>query len=592
MKQDSENRRLISRLMLRLLPAQIFLAAIGAINSIASSLLASNMLGVEAMTAIGLYMPLGMLINAISTLLVGGATILNGKYLGQRANDRIRNAFSLDMIASLLMSAAIIIGYLLMALFDLTRFITDDGAVRLLFNQYLLGQAVGVIPMVIGSQLASYLSLENRTGLTTLATLACIVATLFANLLFVRALNMGVFGLALGSSAGMWVFLAIQAGYYFCGRSTLPVSLSLRRLDWRELGTILKVGAPGAMILGYQFVRGIALNNLILRHAGVEGLSAFAANDALLRFFWAVPFGMVSVSRMVFSVAYGEEDRRTIEDIMRTLLTRFVPLMIVISALIVLLARPLTFLHYQETASPVFQATVWGYRILPLAMPISVFTLNYTCYGQTVGKLRLVHVLSLLTGFVNIVLFSALLMPAHGMRGVYAAHVLNSVALVAVIGLYVTLFNRRLPKSISDLMAFPDGFGAPEGDWMNLRIAGMEEVVHVSEAIQSACLAHGVDARRSYFAALAMEEMAGNIVRHGLTRDRRRHEIDLRVTWKGDSLVLCIKDDCVRFDPVERLNMLSPKDPATNIGLRLAHRIALDMSYQSLLGLNVLLIRI
>jgi hypothetical protein len=38
--------------------------------------------------------------------------------------------------------------------------------------------------------------------------------------------------------------------------------------------------------------------------------------------------------------------------------------------------------------------------------------------------------------------------------------------------------------------------------------------------------------------------------------------------------------------------MLSPKDPVTNIGLRLAHRIALDMSYQSLLGLNVLLIRI
>ena len=592
MNWGSENRKLISRLMLRLLPAQVLLAAISAINSITSSLLASNMLGVEAMTAIGLYMPLGMLINAISTLLVSGATILNGKYLGQRANDRIRNAFSLDMIASLLMSAAIIVGYLLMALFDLMRFITADGAVRQLFNQYLVGQAVGVIPMVIGSQLASYLSLENRTRLTTLATLACIVATLFANLLFVHALNMGVFGLALGSSAGMWVFLAIQAGYYFSGRSTLPVSLSLRRLDWRELGTILKVGAPGAMILGYQFVRGIALNNLILRYAGEEGLSAFAANDAVLRFFWAVPFGMLSVSRMMFSVACGEEDRRTIEDIMRTILTRFVPLMIVISALIVLLARPLAFLHYQETASPVFQATVWGYRILPLAMPISVFTLNYTCYGQTAGKLRLVHVLSLLTGFVNIVLFSALLMPAHGMRGVYAAHVLNSVALVAVIVLYVTLFNRRLPKSISDLMAFPDGFGAPEGEWMNLRIAGMEEVVRVSEAIQSECLAHGVDVRRSYFAALAMEEMAGNIVRHGLTRDHHRHEIDLRVTWKGDSLVLCIKDDCVRFDPIERLNMLSPEDPATNMGLRLAHRIALDMSYQSLLGLNVLLIRL
>lgn len=592
MNWDSENRKLISRLMLRLLPAQIFLAAISAINSVVSSLLASNLLGVEAMTAIGLYMPFNMLINAISTLLVSGATILNGKYLGQRANDRIRNAFSLDMIASLLISAAIIAGYLLMALVDIMRCVTDDGTVRLLFNQYMLGQAVGVIPMVIGSQLASYLSLENRAGLTTLATLACIGATLFANLLFVRALNMGVFGLALGSSAGMWVFLAVQAGYYFSGRSTLPISLSFRGLDWRELWAILKVGAPGAMVLGYQFVRGIVLNNLIIQFDGADGLSAFAANDALLRFFWAVPFGMVSVCRMVFSVAYGEEDRRAIEDIMRTILARFVPLMIGISALVILLARPLTLLYYQDLASPVFQKTEWGFRILPLAMPISVFTLNYTCYGQTAGKLRLVHLLSLLTGAVNIVLFSALLLPAYGMRGVYAAHVLNGFALVGLILIYVTLFNRRIPKSIGDLMAFPEDFGAPEGDWMNIKVSSMEEVVRLSKAIQDACLAHGVDERRSFYAALAMEEMAGNIVRHGFTRDRRRHEIDLRVTWKGDSVVLCIKDDCVRFDPIERLNMLSPEDPAANIGLRLAHRIALDMRYQSLLGLNVLLIRV
>ena len=202
MKQDSENRRLISRLMLRLLPAQIFLAAIGAINSIASSLLASNMLGVEAMTAIGLYMPLGMLINAISTLLVGGATILNGKYLGQRANDRIRNAFSLDMIASLLMSAAIIIGYLLMALFDLTRFITDDGAVRLLFNQYLLGQAVGVVPLTFGQHLAAFLSLENERRRTTAASLVFILVNLSLNALFLTVFHMDAFGLSLAASLG------------------------------------------------------------------------------------------------------------------------------------------------------------------------------------------------------------------------------------------------------------------------------------------------------------------------------------------------------------------------------------------------------
>ncbi len=56
---------LITRLFFKLLPIQILLAAIGAVNDIVSSLFASNSVGPAAMSAIGLYNPIIMLLGAV-----------------------------------------------------------------------------------------------------------------------------------------------------------------------------------------------------------------------------------------------------------------------------------------------------------------------------------------------------------------------------------------------------------------------------------------------------------------------------------------------------------------------------------------------
>ena len=592
MTAGTSNRELISKLMFRLLPAQVFLAVINSLNSIISSLFAGNLLGADAMSAVGLYLPFNMFVSALSTMLVSGTTILSGKYIGKNAQDRIREVFSLDLLLSLILSAIIVGLYVLMGAFNLTGFLTTDVSVRLRFNQYLLGQAVGVLPIMLSGQFSSFLSLENQSARTTAATLACVATCLLANLLFVYRMHLGTFGLSLSTSIGMWVFLAVQAQYYFSGRSSMPVSLSLRRVRWSGIGEIMRIGVPGAMCFGYQAVRGLLLNQLISRYAGSSGLSAFAANDALLRFFWAIPFGMVAVSRMLFSVSVGEEDRKAISNIMRMILRRYMPLMTAVAAAIVLLAHPLTQLYYRDTAAPVYAMTVSGFRLLPLAMPISVFTLNYTCYGQTSGKLRLVHLLSLLTGLVNIVAFSVLWLPGYGMGGVYAAHIANGLVLTAVIVIYACRKKRRPVRTMDDLMAFPEDFGTPDNEWMDLRVLDMKDAVRVSRTLQQFCLEHGIDRRRSYLAGLAMEEMAAVIVQRGFSMDRKRHEADIRVTRKDDWLILRIKDDCSPFDPTRRADMLESEDGISNIGVLMVQRIAADMQYQSILGLNSLTIKI
>lgn len=67
------------KLCFRLLPIQILLAVIGAFNGIVTSLFASNFIGQDAMSAVGLFAPISTFIGAVSTMLLGGSQILRIK---------------------------------------------------------------------------------------------------------------------------------------------------------------------------------------------------------------------------------------------------------------------------------------------------------------------------------------------------------------------------------------------------------------------------------------------------------------------------------------------------------------------------------
>ena len=225
-------------------------------------------------------------------------------------------------------------------------------------------------------------------------------------------------------------------------------------------------------------------------------------------------------------------------------------------------------------------------------MPLSVVCMHFICYGQVSDKQVLVHILSVLDGLVCVASFTALLIPAYGMNGLYIANVLNGVVTLLTVILYSVLKNRHIPRNMEELMVIPDSFGVAENDRLDLTVRSMDEVVTVSENIQQFCLEKGLNARRSALAGLAMEEMAGNVVSHGFHKDNKKHSVDIRIVYKNSGLLFRMRDDCRPFDPGERKKLTDPSDPVSNIGIRLVYQIVEDVEYQSILGLNVLTIRI
>lgn len=297
---------------------------------------------------------------------------------------------------------------------------------------------------------------------------------------------------------------------------------------------------------------------------------------------------MLAVSRIIISVSVGEEDRQTLTDIMRNMFYRFLPIQCAISAVLIALAVPMTRLFYQDPSQPVFMMTVWGLRILPLCMPFSVIVMHFMCYGQISKKDGLVNLLALLDGVVDVVFFTWVLIRFIGQNSIYVSNVLNGLVTTAVIIGYAWLHMKRFPKTMEELMVIPEEFGVAQEERLDLTVRSMEDVVLVAQRVQSFCAQRGIDKRRAYFAGLCLEEMAGNVVDHGFTKDRKRHSVDIRVVHrKDDTVLLRIKDDCVPFDPGERQKIVERDDPVKNIGIRLVFRSVHEIQYQNILGLNV-----
>ena len=586
----TSDSHMVTVLLFRLLPVQILIAAVGTVNSIVSGLFAGNFIGEAAMSAIALYRPIKLLMGALSVLLFGGSTILCGRYLGRNQQEKIQSLFSLDIFLAAASGTVFCLVMIVISSSDLSAFMIQDDSVRVVFSQYLLGQAVGVLPFFLGRQLSVFLTMRNQINLTTIASLIMIAVNALLNLLFVAVLHWGAFGSALAFSLGNWAFFAVQALYLLRGKDA--PHFALRRVSWPDCGQIIKIGLPGAASTIYQSVLGIIVNGLITAYVGSAGLSAYAASDSVLSFFWSIPAGMLAVSRMLLSISIGEEDRQTLTNVMRNMFRCFVPLMCAVSVVIILLAEPLTQQFYRNPSAPVYMMTVRAFQILPLSMPLSVICMHFVCYGQVSDKQALIHILSVLDGVICIAVFSALLIPTLGMNGVYIANVLNGVVTLLTVFVYSVLKNRRIPRNTEELMVIPDSFGVSEDDRMDLTVRSMDEVVLVSERVQQFCLEKGLDARRSALAGLAMEEMAGNVVSHGFHKDNKKHSVDIRIVYKNSGLLFRIRDDCRPFDPGERRKLTDPSDPVSNIGIRLVYQTVEDVEYQSILGLNVLTIRI
>ena len=298
--------KIITRLFFRLLPVQIILVAIGSINSIIDGMIAGKLIGAVALSVIGLYMPMLKLTDTVNAVIVGGSQIMCGQFLGKGELNKTSKVFSLDIVVTVIFSLLVSLLTLVIPA-PIGKVLGANSETLSGITEYLRAMSFGITGTMLASQLSVFLQLEQQEKRTYIGIGAMAVSNIALNVLFVKALGMGIFGLGLSTSISSWLFCIIQATYYFTGKAA--IRFSLKGLDFSYLKEMIRIGIPGAVVQLCLTVRGLALNTMIVRFAGNNALSAFSAVGTFGSVYYAATAGVASATRLLVSVYYGEEDR-------------------------------------------------------------------------------------------------------------------------------------------------------------------------------------------------------------------------------------------------------------------------------------------
>ena len=578
---------MISRLFFRLLPVQVAIVAMGSINSIVDGVVAARFIDAATVGVVGLYYSMLRVLEASSSVLLGGMSVLSGRYLGSGRIDKTRGVCSLGLTMALLIGTVLTVGSLL-APGTIALWLGANEQLKEALSTYVLGYAIGIIPQLLAQLLTACLQLERQDRRGQAGIVVMITVNVVLDILFVVVLKMGIWGLALATSLANWAHFLVLAQYYFAKKAQLMPSV--RCAAWRELPSMLRIGAPNALLVICLAGRSLVINRVLLTYSGQEGLSALSALNMVCGILLAVALGAGSVVRMLSSVFIGEENREGLLGLMRVAMTRVMIAITGVAVVTILLSPVLSGIFFPDRLSSVYRLTKQLFILYSCCLPLDLLLIAFSNYCQAASHRVFVNILSVTDGFLSAVIPALLLAPWLGALGVWLTFPIGLGISIAVSIAYVVFRCRRWPRSTEEWLMLPPSFGSSER--LVLELKDMQQVTSTSIQVQRFCEEHGIPHKKSMYAGLCLEEMAGNIVQHGLHADKKPHTIELRVVMQPEGTVLRIKDDCIPFDPKERYEMTAGEDPFANIGIRLVYGLADEVVYQNLLGLNVLTIRL
>lgn len=193
------SEEILRKMYLALFPAMALNGLISCLGTLVDSFIVSDLLGDRAMAALGMTGPITTIFWLFINVVSNGAAVFAGKCLGRGERDKLNGGFTMCLVV--LMGVGVALGAVL-AIFHapIARLLgaTDDLAP--MAEQYILGLAISAPSVAMSGPLYSFLILDNKQKMTFITTAIGIVVNASCDILFVKFLHMGMFGMSLASA--------------------------------------------------------------------------------------------------------------------------------------------------------------------------------------------------------------------------------------------------------------------------------------------------------------------------------------------------------------------------------------------------------
>lgn len=588
-----EGNKLLTGLYLQLMTVNILIGLVQPCNQFVDSMLTGKGLGVAALNAYALFLPVGALVLAISSFFAIGTQINCSHMLGSGRFTEIKK-----LVQTALLSAVILSFLLAVILFCFSSHIAvllgaDDSVPGQIQETaaYLRGYAPGIPAIILVGTLMPLLQLEGKKKLTVFLSVCIFIINGTGDLANVFVLKKGLFGMAAATAAAN-ITVCVVLLIYFLTASRM-FHFSVAGFQRRDFLLICRNGLPSMSYYGSLVVRTAFFNMLIITKLDGDMLAVMLVVSSFLMVIDAVIGGTGDATLLLGGVLYGQRDIKGQRILLRTALGAGTVLFLVISILTIAFAMPIAGL-FSNSSNPVFIAqAAHAICLTALCFVPNVLACVLKKYIQSVGRSTYTSATNVLCNVVYVCLSAWILVCMGGADGLFLSFAVCYILILITHIIYAFHVSRSNGKKGFDRLLFlPADYEVSDDDQWVCSIRDMDGCIKASKQVTALCRSKGVDEGKTYLLALFAEEMTTNVVTHGF-RPGTHNIIVLKLTFFEERIILSVLDNCESFDPVyyyERLE--GGADRLSGIGIRIVMGLSKKTVYTNSFSLNHVMIEI
>jgi anti-sigma regulatory factor (Ser/Thr protein kinase) len=350
-------------------------------------------------------------------------------------------------------------------------------------------------------------------------------------------------------------------------------------LSFEEFGNIAGTGLPSAVSRVSFSVACVLINRMLASGAGEIAVTAASVQSTLSNFISAIFMGVTSSVSVFSGIYYGERNKPALKASFVTACKY--GLILAVAAGVIIFAGAPYFAGLILTADgQTLSVASDSLRFYALSLPTEVLSLVLMYHYLSTEKLMLSHYICVLHNLVLLVVPAFVLERIIGLNGIWLGWLMSGVLLIPFMLLPLKRYSNIGGTQLEKWMAISADFEPENKKVYEISITdNMDDVMQVSADIKLFCIESGLPELQSSRISLAIEEMVGNIVRHGFKRKTGNY-IDIRLVIGSDGGCLSIRDNGVKFNP------LVYENNREQYGIRIIRGISKGIDYRYGVSMN------
>ena len=576
MAERRNNRLLNTKLNKYIIPGIMMSLALQ-LGNIVDTIFVSNLIGVEAMSAVTMSLPVETIIQLTGYCLGIGGSIAVGNMLGKRDKESASKLFSATFLVTLMVGI----------IFSVCAFPTAAPIARLLVpgggilqnytRDYIRISMLGAPVIGIGLLVVNYLGVENHPELASAYLILANVINLVLDYIFLRYTPLGVTGASLSTVLGFLFAMSIFVLYIRSDKRNIQF-VRLKGKDFGIMKEALVAGIPMLVFMATNFIKSLGLNTIIIHQTGEDGMAVFTVCDNVLLIVEMLTGGIIGVIPNVAGVLYGEKDYMGIRVLCKKMLKYSYIVLAAIFVAIMVFTEQITIL-FGSGGGELGRQMVYALRIFALCVVPYLWNKFIISYYESIEETAIASFVTFLENavvilpatYVGICIFKQIY--GTGVDGIAAGFVATEI--ITVIAGWIF---RKIKHKNTSFYIVPD-----KNPGVNLDFSiksTMEEAQTVNRRIMEFCKENGVSANKANLAAVCAEEMTVNIIQYG---GKTSNWIDINLCLEDDLCRLRIRDNGVNFNPLEYSHDYEDFDIH---GIELVKKISKSMDYIRAIDMN------